>query len=141
LIFDVLTFDAPRHAEESWEEEMRGRILRRLENPEEPIADNLHQILDPVIQDLCPRLADLGGGQVKFSCYSPPQSVGTRYAISRLLSERTGASILSIVRDGTRDWPVPRTNFYIRIASDVSTVAAALREELGDVPIDLDAMA
>ncbi len=139
LIFDVLTFDTPSDANESWEDDVKNRILQRLENPSEQIADNTGEILGPVMEELCPRLTDLGSGQVKFSCHSPSTNKGTRYAISRLLSERAGANIESITRDGTRDWPIPRTNFYIRIPSDVSSVAEALREKLGEVSIVVDA--
>ncbi len=47
LIFDVLTFDAPRDANESWEDDMKSRILQRLENPSERIPDNTGEILRP----------------------------------------------------------------------------------------------
>ncbi len=140
LIFDVLTFDAPRDATESWEVDMKNRILQRLENRSEQIPDNTGEILRPVMEVLRPQLTDLGSGQVKFSCHSPAAYKGTRYAISRLLSERAGASIESITRDGTRDWPIPRTNFYIRIQSDMRSVAEALRDDLGEVSIDGDAV-
>ena len=141
LIFDVLTFDAAPEADEAWEDEAKREILSRLENPSESLPDNTAEILRPVISDLSPQLTDLGGGQVRFSCYSPMNRAGTRYALSRLLSERTGASILSIVRDGTRDWPMPRTNFYLRIPSDVHRVAEALRAELGEISVDADLIA
>ena len=140
LIFDVLTFDAPTDANESWEVDLKNRILQRLENRSEQIADNTGEILGPVMEVLRPQLTDLGSGQVKFSCHSPAAYKGTRYAISRLLSERAGASIESITRDGTRDWPIPRTNFYIRIQSDMGSVAEALRDDLGEVSIDGDAV-
>ncbi len=140
LICDVLTFDAPRDANESWQDDAMNRILHRLENPSERIPDNTGEILRPVMEVLHPRLTDLGGGQVKFSCHSPATNKGMRYAVSRLLSERAGANIESIARDGTRDWPIPRTNFYIRIQSDLRSVAEALRDELGEVPIVVDAL-
>ena len=140
LICDVLTFNAPPDADESWEDELRRRVSQRLENPVEQIDDNTGEILAPVMDVLCPRLTDLGGGQMKFSCHSPSTHKGTQYAISRLLSERAGANVESIARDGTRDWPIPRRNFYIRVDLDVEDVAAALREDLGDVPIDIDAV-
>lgn len=46
----------------------------------------------------------------------------------------------SIVRDGTRDWPVPRTNFYIRIDRDIDRIAEALRNDLGDVPVAVEVL-
>ena len=139
LICDVLTFDAPKIANESWEEDLKGRILQRLENPHEQIADNTAEILQPVMEVLCPRLTDLGSGQVKFSCHSPGTNKGMHYAISRLLSERADVNIESIARDGTRDWPIPRTNFYVRIPSSVHIVAESLRAELGEIPIAVEA--
>ena len=139
LICDVLTFDAPKNANESWEEDLKGRILWRLENPDEQILDNTAEILQPDMEGLSPRLTDLGSGQVKFSCHSPVTNKGVHYAISRLLSERANVNIESIARDGTRDWPIPRTNFYLRIPSDVRTVSEALRLELGEIPIAVEA--
>ena len=138
LICDVLTFDGPVNAVESWEDALKARILRRLANSDEQIPNNTAEILRPVMDVLRPRLTDLGHGQAKFSCHSPSTNKGMRYAISRLLSERAGASIESIARDGTRDWPIPRTNFYIRIESDVSRVAEALRDELGEIPVAVE---
>jgi hypothetical protein len=141
LIFDVVTFDAPKDINEAWEDDTKLRILQRLENPQERIADNTGEILRPVMALLSPRLTDLGGGQMKLSCQAPSASKGTRYAISRLLVERAGANIESIARDGTRDWPIPRTNFYFRIESDLRQVAEALRHDLGEVSIDADPLA
>ena len=139
LICDVLTFDALGEVDESWEDDVKSRILQGLENPDERFPDNTSEILSPVMPVLCPRLTDLGDGQVKFSCHSPATNKGTRYAVSRLLSERAGANIESIARDGTHDWPIPRTNFYIRIQSDLCRVAEALRNELGEVEIVVEA--
>ncbi len=136
LIFDVLTFDALKNTDEAWEDTIKSRIVQRLENPHDRIPDNTAEILDPVITVLDPRLSDLGNGLVKFSCHSPAGNNGTRYAISRILSERAGANLESIARDGTRDWPIPRTNFYIRIQSDLASVAEALRSAIGAVAID-----
>ncbi|QEG01104.1 Bifunctional uridylyltransferase/uridylyl-removing enzyme [Stieleria maiorica] len=138
LIVDVLTFDATEVSNEAWEDEVRRRIQRRLENPNEPLADQTAEILKPVLETLCPSLTDLGDGRIKFSCNSPQSNQGTRYAVSRLLSERAGASIESIVRDGTRDWPVPRMNFYVRVGRSVEAVAEALRDDLGDVTIETE---
>jgi hypothetical protein len=138
LICDVLTFDAPETIGESWDSDLKARILQRLQNVDDLIPDNTREILQSVMDVLHPRLTDLGNGQAKFSCHSPSTSKGMRYAISRLLSERAGANIESIARDGTRDWPIPRTNFYIRINSGVSTIAEALRDELGDIPIAVE---
>lgn len=135
LIFDVLTFDPPREPTESWRDDLKARILQRLANPEEHILDDTAEILQSVMEVLSPKLTDLGSGQLKFSCHSPASNKSMRYAISRLLSERAAANIESIARDGTHDWPVPRTNFYIRVQSDVETVANALRNALGEVPI------
>ncbi len=139
LICDVLTFDAPKTANESWGEDLKSRIVQRLENPNEQIPDNTAEILGPVMEVLCPRLTDLGSGQVKFSCHSPGTNKGMHYAISRLLSERANVNIESIARDGTRDWPIPRTNFYVRIPSSVHIVAEVLRAELGEIPIAVEA--
>jgi hypothetical protein len=119
---------------------MKRRVLQRLEDPNEQIPDNTREILAPVMDVLHPRLTDLGSGQAKFSCHSPLTNQGTRYAISRLLSERAGASIESIAPDGTRDWRIPRTNFYICINSDLENIAAVLREDLGDIPIFVDTL-
>jgi hypothetical protein len=140
LICDVLTFDAPEHADEQWEDDLICRIIHRLEKPDEQIPDQTAAILQPVVDELCPRLTDLGNGQVKFSCYTPSTNTGTRYAISRILSERAGANIESIARDGTRDWRVPRTNFYIRIDSDLNQVAESLRGVLGEIQVEIDAL-
>ena len=138
LICDVLTFDVPENIGESWDSDLRSHILQRLQHAEEQIPDNTAEILQPVMDVLRPRITDLGNGQAKFSCHSPSTNKGMRYAISRLLSERAGANIESIARDGTRDWPIPRTNFYIRIESDVSRVAEALRDELGEIPVAVE---
>lgn len=138
LIYDVLTFDGPVNAAEAWEDDLKARILQRLENPAEQIPDNTVAILQPAMGVLRPRLTDLGSGQAKFSCHSPSTNKGMRYAISRLLSERAGANIESIARDGTRDWPIPRTNFYIRISSDLSSVAEALRNEVGEIQMAVE---
>ncbi|PAY18876.1 hypothetical protein CKO51_14310 [Rhodopirellula sp. SM50] len=140
LIVDVLTFDATAVSNENWEDEVKRRISSRLENPDERLSDNTAEILRPVLDTLYPQLTDLGDGRIKFSCNSPPADQGTRYAISRLLSERAGASIESIVRDGTRDWPVPRMNFYVRVDSSVEAVAETLRDDLGDVAIDAEVL-
>ncbi len=138
LICDVLTFDGPVNAVESWEDDLKARIRQRLETSDAQFPDNIAEILRPEMDILRPRLTDLGNGQAKFSCHSPLTNKGMCYAISRLLSERAGASIESIARDGTRDWPIPRTNFYIRIETDVSRVAEALRDELGEIPVAVE---
>ncbi len=138
LIYDVLTFDAPHDANDTWEDDLKIRIVQRLENPEEQIAENAREILAPVMEGLCPVLTDLGSGQVKFSCHLPAELKGTRYAISRLLSDRGGVNIESIARDGTRDWPIPRINFYVRIQSDLPSLAESLRGVLGEVPVVAD---
>jgi hypothetical protein len=138
LICDVLTFDVPENIGESWDSDLKARILQRLQHAEEQIPDNTGEILQPVMDVLRPRITDLGNGRAKFSCHSPSTNKGMRYAISRLLSERAGASIESIARDGTRDWPVPRTNFYIRLPFDVNSAAEALRQELGEIPVAVE---
>ncbi len=138
LIYDALSFDAVRDATESWENELRDKILQRLTHPEETIVDNTGAILDPLHNQLAPRLTDLGGDLLKFSCEVPPANKGVRYAISRLLSEEVGANIESIARDGTHDWPVPRTNFYIRAEMAPKAVTDVLSQIIGPVPLVLD---
>ncbi|MCA9049094.1 MAG: hypothetical protein KDA89_10230, partial [Planctomycetaceae bacterium] len=140
LICDVLIFDASEEVEDSWDVDLKARILQRLNRPDEQIPDNTGEILLPVMEALHPRLTDLGNGRAKFSCHSPLTNKGTRYAISRLLSERAGAAMESIVRDGTRDWPVPRTNFYIRIDREIGQVAEVLRDKLGEVPVAVEVL-
>ncbi len=140
LIYDVLTFEEIEDANERWMDDVRTSILQRLERREDPIPDNTQEILAPVMSGLSPRLTDLGNGQMKFSCHSPATNKGTRYAISRILSECAGANIESIAQDGTRDWPVPRTNFYLRVSAGLHEVAAALAERLGKIETGVDTL-
>lgn len=138
LIFDVLTFDPLDEVNEVWEELLRDRIIHRMQDREEEIRDNTAEILAPVMDQLAPKLTELGAGQWKFSCHLPARLKGTRYAISRVLSEQVGADFESIAQDGTRDWPVPRINFYFRAVGDREAIGAVLSGIFGKVTTVVD---
>ena len=140
LIFDALTFDAPKNVSEVWEHRLRDSIIHRLQHRDEEIEDRTGEILAPVMDQLEPKLTELGQGQWKFSCHLPADLKGTRYAITRILSERIGADFESIAQDGTRDWPVPRINFYFRAVGERDTIAAMLRSAVGPVTTVVDTL-